>query len=135
MSELRYVFTATEIFRQIQRELIKIGADTNTIPLEAWYKYIIARAIEDVFLVDLTPSYDSAMEPTASVVRSNYRRFDGEETYTIIEDVGTNKLFPYLGSGDLSFESSLELHRHCVVIGPRKAPPQVFQRSRYDAAE
>ncbi|BAW19275.1 hypothetical protein [Ralstonia phage RP31] len=120
MSEHTIVFTAKEIFQQIHRELIKLGVDTETIPLEVWNKYIIARAVEDVLLVDLTPEYEVGMESIAAIVRSNYRRSDGDDTFTIQEDVGSNKLFPYIGSGDLAFESNVELRRHCVIIGPRR---------------
>jgi hypothetical protein len=125
MSENTVFFTVTEIMQQIQRELVKLGADTESIPLSKWLEYILARAIEDVLLIDLIPAFDGCMEPIASVVRANYRRDSGEVTLTIQEDVGSNKLFPYLGSGDLSFESRLELHRRCVVIGPRKAVGKV----------
>lgn len=119
MSELRIVFTAKEIIQQVCQELLNLGADTNTIPLQTWLTYIIARAVEDVMLVDIDPRYDPRMEPIATLVRSNYRRCEGEETYTLQEDVGSNKLFPYLGSGDLPFESELELHQYRVLIGPR----------------
>lgn len=119
MSKVAVVFTAKEIIQQICREMALLGADTQTIPLEKWLTYIIARAVEDVLLVDLDPPYDPGMEPIATLVRSNYRRIEGEETYTLQEDVGTNKLFPYLGSCDLSFESRLELHRYRVLLSPR----------------
>lgn len=121
VSEHTVIFTAKEIIQQIHRELIKFGADTATIPLEVWNKYIIARAIEDVLLVDLTPEYNPRMEAIAALVRSNYRRSEGDATFTLQQDVGSNKLFPYIGSRDLAFESNVELHRHCVIIGPRRS--------------
>lgn len=114
------VFTATEILQQIHCELFKLGVSCDGDSLQEWKRYILARTIEDVLLVDLSPSFDRLKENVAMVVRSNYRRSDGEETYTLNEDVGTNKLFPIVGSGDIPFESQLELHRNCVLIGPRK---------------
>jgi hypothetical protein len=119
MSQVAIAFTAKEIIQQICQDLILFSADTKTIPLEKWLTYIIARAVEDVMLIDLDPPYDPRMEPIATLVRSNYRRIEGEETYTLQEDVGSNKLFPYLGSADLSFESRLELHRYRVLLAPR----------------
>ncbi len=121
------VFTATEILDQIHRELIAHGADFTKVSLERWKQYILARAIEDVLMVDLTPQFDRELEHMALLVRSNYRRQDGEEFITLNEDVGTYKLFPYLGSWDLSFESKLDLYRHRVTIGPRGEPVEVCQ--------
>lgn len=117
------VFNAKEILQQIHRELIVLEADTVSISVDEWKEYIIARTIEDVLMVDLTPVYNRCMENIAVIVRSNYRRVEGEETFTLNQDVGSNKLFPNLSSSDLSFESKLELHRHCVVISPRKPAP------------
>lgn len=114
------VFTATEILQQIHRELFQLGVKCDAVSLQEWNQYILARAVEDVLLVDLSPSFDRFKETVATVVRSNYRRSDGEETFTLLQDVGTNKLFPIVGSGDIPFESQLELHRNCVLIGPRK---------------
>jgi hypothetical protein len=119
------VFTAKEILDQIHRELITHGADFTKVSLEQWKQYILARAIEDVLMVDLTPQFDRELEHMATLVRSNYRRQDGEEFITLNEDVGSNKLFPYLGSRDLSFESKLDLYRHCVSIAPRAEPIEV----------
>jgi hypothetical protein len=117
------VFTATEIFQQIHRELYQLGLKCDQASLQEWNQYILARTVEDILLVDLSPSFDRFKENVASIVRSNYRRFDGEETFTLLQDVGTNKLFPIVGSGDIPFESHLELHRNCVLIGPRKQAP------------
>lgn len=119
MSGLTVCFTAKEIFRQIYLELIKLNVNIDTIPLDTWKKYIMARVIEDMLMVDLTPSFDARMQDISTIVRSNYRRSDGYETFNIYQDVGTNKIFPHIGSGDLSFESNVELHRHCVLISPR----------------
>lgn len=120
MSELTIVFTAKEILEQIHRELYRLGIGFNVIPLEEWKKYILARTLEDILLIDLTPAFDPAMEDVANKVRSEYRRCDGEETFTIHEDVGSNKLFPYLRTRDLPFESDVQLYRHRVVVGARK---------------
>lgn len=118
MSEIRIVFTAKEILEQMRRELTQLGADTTNISIEKWLQYIFARAIEDVLMVDLTPSFEAHMETTAAIVRSNYRRANGDQILTLQQDVGS-KLFPYLSSCDLPFESQLELYRHCVTVQPR----------------
>lgn len=119
------VFTAKEILDQIHVELVKLGAETVNTSVEKWKQYVLARAIEDVFLIDLTPVKDRSKEMTSILVRSNYRRRDGENLFTIEQDVGTNKLFPYLRSSDLPFESQLELHGNRVTLGPRQPPRQV----------
>lgn len=120
MTQLMVSFTAKEMLQQIERNLLFLNVDTTSISLEQWKKYIIARTIEDVMLVDLHPNYHPEMELIAVKIRSNYRRVDGEDTFTLHQDVGSNKLFPYIGSADLPFESELELHRHCILIRPRK---------------
>lgn len=117
--EIKIIFTAKEILEQIHRELVRLGASITNPPEEEWLKYIIARAVEDVLLIDLTPPVNGGMEMTAAIVRSNYRRQDGDQSLTLQQDVGS-KLFPYLSSCDLPFESRLELHRNCVIIEPRK---------------
>jgi hypothetical protein len=119
MQQVTVVFTAQEIMEQIHRELFKLGADLVNIPLEYWKQYILARAIEDVLMVDLSPHYDAKMEPIATLVRSNYRRSNGEDIFTLQYDIGTNKLLPHIGSYDLSFESHVELYRNRVSIIPR----------------
>lgn len=119
------VFTATEIFQQIHRELVRLGVNCEGASLQEWKQYILARAIEDILMVDLSPEFNRRMEYIATVVRSNYRREDGEETYTLHQDVGTNKLFPAVGSDDIPFESQLQLHRNCVLIGPRTQAVQI----------
>lgn len=118
VTSLTIVFTAKEILDQIHRELTKLNVDTEKISVEKWKLYIIARAIEDVLLISLTPLPTACMENIASVVRSNYRRRDGEELYTLHQDVGS-KLFPYLSSNDLSFESELQLYRNRFTICAR----------------
>jgi hypothetical protein len=117
------VFTATEIFQQLHRELFQLGLKCDETSLVEWNQYILARTVEDILLVDLSPGFDRCKENIANVVRSNYRRSDGEETFTLHQDVGTNKLFPIVSSGDIPFESQLQLHRNCVLIGPRKQTP------------
>lgn len=122
MSEITVLFTIKEVLQQLELELNRLTVDTTNISLEEWKAYIIARTLEDLFLVDISPKYCRQMESVASLVRSNYRRVVDEETLTIHKDVGTNNLYQYVGSSDLPFESDLELHRHCVVIRPRKSP-------------
>ena len=119
MEGIAIVFTAKEILEQIHRELIRVGANLETVSIEQWKQYILARAIEDVLLIDLTPAIDMSMESISSVIQSNYRRHDGEDLITLHQDVGTYKLYPFLTSHDLSFESQLELHRNRVTIRPR----------------
>lgn len=119
MHLITVVFTAKEILQEIHRELLKVGADTENISVEKWQQYILARTVEDVLLVDLTPQFNPSMETTALIVRSNYRRRnDDDHFFTIQQDVGS-KLFSYLSSSDLSFESQLELYRNRITIGAR----------------
>lgn len=125
MQQVTVVFTAQEIMEQIHRELVKLNADLVTIPLDYWKQYILARTIEDVLMVDLSPGYDRRMEPIATLVRSNYRRPHDEEIFTIQHDIGSNKLLPHLGSLDLSFESHVELQRNRVTISAGKKAGEI----------
>lgn len=125
MSQVTVYFTIKEVLQQVERELTVLNVDTTNISLEKWKQYIIARVIEDVFMIVMAPMYNRDMATIAALVCSNYRRVDGEDSFTIHQDVGTNKLFPYICSTDLSFESELELRRHCVVIIPRKTAVQM----------
>lgn len=117
-NDVSVIFSAKEILDQIHRELLKLNADTTKVSVEKWKHYILARAIEDVLLISLTPLPTGCMENIATLVRSNYRRASGEELYTLHHDVGS-KLFPYLSSRDLSFESQLKLLGNCVTIERR----------------
>lgn len=121
MGDITVVFTAKETLRQIHRELIKAGADLENISIAEWKCYILARAIEDVFLIDLTPSIIPCMENMSLIIRSNYRRHDGEDLVTLHQDVGTYKLYQFLTSNDLPFESQLELQGNRVTIRRRSA--------------
>lgn len=119
MEGIAVVFTAKEILEQIHRELIRVNANLDAVSVDQWKQYILARAIEDVLLIDLTPSINLGMETISSIIQSNYRRHDGEDFVTLHQDVGTYKLYPFLTSHDLSFESQLELHGNRVAIRPR----------------
>ena len=124
MLETGYLFSAKEILNQIHRELIASGADLKHFSFSEWKEYILARAIEDVLMVDLSPAFNRSMELTSSMVRSNYRREDDGQTYTLQHDVRSNKLFT-IGSYDLPFESNLQLYRDCVIISPGKKALQI----------
>lgn len=113
------LFTAKEILDQIQRELVAAQADLNTFSADHWKQYILARTIEDVLLIDLSPSINPSMDRITMIVQSNYRRLHGEDLITLHQDVGTYKLFNYISSLDLPFESQLELHGNCITIGMR----------------
>lgn len=125
MSQLAVSFTAKEALQQLERDILRLGVDTTNISLEQWKKYIIARTVEEVLLIDLFPKFHPEMESAAAYLRSHYRRVDGEDTFTLHQDVGSNKLFPHIGSADLPFESELELYRHCILICPRKVNSQM----------
>ncbi len=125
MSQVTVCFTIKEVLQQVERELAVLNVDTTNISLEKWKQYIIARVIEDVLLIDIAPLFDKSMATTTALVCSNYRRVDGEDSFTIHQDVGTNKLFPYISSSDLSFESELKLRGHCVFISSRKVAAKV----------
>ena len=118
MEGITISFNAREILNQIHRELIKVGADLETIPADQWKQYIFTRAIEDVLLIELTPVISQSMENISTIIQSNYHRHDGDNFLTLHQDVG-NKLYPYLGSTELPFESKLELHGYRITIGPR----------------
>lgn len=125
MLETGYLFSAREILNQVHRELVASGADLKNISITAWKEYILARAIEDVLVVVMSPALNPCMESTSNLVRSNYRREDDGQTHTLEHDVGSNKIFPKLGSYDLSFESNLQLYGNCVVISPGKKTLQI----------
>lgn len=129
--ERSIVFTPNEIIDQIHRELLRHNVDFQLISLEKWNQYILARTIEDILMLDISPGYDRMMEHMASIIRSNYRRYNGDEHITLHEDVGT-KLLPFVGSDDLPFESQLDLYRYRVILGPRKVTGQIhhFDRDR-----
>lgn len=122
MSQVTYLFSAKEILQQIHRELIKLGVDLNTHSIDAWKEYILARAIEEILLVQLQPMSIPSMETIAKTVLAQYRRIDNNHTYTLDYDVGTNKLFQCIGSKHLPFESNLQLYRDCVILSSRKVP-------------
>lgn len=120
MNYIPIVFTIEEVVRQIRHDLTALPVDTTAITLEQFTQYIIARAIEDILLVDLTEKeYTSQLEHVYNIIGSNYRRVVGDNILTIHEDVGTNNSFSTLRSTDLSFGSQLKLHRYCVIIRSR----------------
>lgn len=120
MSELKVLFTVSDVVRQIDREIKKLSAYTHAIDTEQLKQLIIARTIEDIRLIELVPDRHGPLELLASMIRSNYRRVVGEELLTLDQDVNTHNAFPCIRSNDLSFRSELKLHRHIVTIIPRE---------------
>lgn len=107
-----YILGAEECVSHLLDFLEKMGYEKETVAKIS--EYTIARAIDDVFLVDCMPAFDAEMEKLALAIRQNLVRREGEQQYTMDKDVGT--LLHKVSSSDLPFECTVKLHGNTLLL-------------------
>lgn len=111
-----YILGVEECVSNLQEFLGKLGYTSEDVTKIS--EYTIARAIDDVFLVDCSPAFDAEMEKLARGIRQHLVRREGEHTITIDKDVGT--LLHKVSSSDLPFECTAKLHGDTLLLFDRE---------------
>lgn len=82
--------------------------------------YILARELEQVFLVSCNPPINKRFEAIADVVRNSYQRVtDNGENVRLTQDVG--KLLQKINSTDIPFDCSVDLRGTVILLRQARA--------------
>ena len=83
-------------------------------------EYVLARELEQVFLVSCNPPINQRIEAIVDVVRNNYQRIaDNGENVRLTQDVG--KLLQKINSTDIPFDCSVNLRGTVIVLRQTRA--------------
>ncbi len=112
-------FSVDDVVPEINRVLLDNNIHYTHAELQQVYEYIIGRALENLYCACFVHMRDHRLDYLYDLVASHYDRQTENQSYSLLQDVGTNKLFHSCRSTDFHHESELRITGRFAQVTPR----------------
>lgn len=113
-----YVSTMDAVLKRVDEILeSKFGLDKNSSLFHQARHYVIARTIQNLFLISTIAAKDPLLEKIYYAVVRDYVSEDNGFSFNLEQDLGSNHLYYRLSSRDLPIETTIRIEGYNVILG------------------